>query len=137
MSKVVMFNRSVNPLTIRILPGIMCHTVTGLPTIKIVRKLTAGVLHATIGVNDQIACILTFLAGKRFGKATNLTTSRQVTAAMTGQDLTGMYINHKADVIPATTAPHVGDIGLPHLVRAGYGHALNQVAADIGSRYCK
>ena len=57
MSKAVMFNRSIDPLAIRILPGIMCHTASDLTVVKIVRKLTAGVLNATIGVNDQLAQI--------------------------------------------------------------------------------
>ena len=58
MSKAVMFNRSIDPLAIRILPGIMCHTVFDIPVVKIVGKLSAGVLNATIGVNDQLVQIL-------------------------------------------------------------------------------
>ena len=61
--QVIMLDRSVNPLAIGILPGIVRHAVPDLPTFKIVLIRLAGVLYATIRMNDQLAEVFAFLVG--------------------------------------------------------------------------
>jgi len=132
-----MLYRSVDPLAIGILPGIMGHTVSDVTAIKVVLIRGTGVLNPSIGMNDQLAYILALLAGKGLGQAANLTCRAQILAAMTSHDLTGIQIDHKADVVPAAAAPHIRDVGLPHLVWTGNSHTFNSVSADADASHGK
>src|SRR6056297_1664646 len=101
-----MLDRSVNPLTIGILPGIMSHTVRYLPAGKVILIRITGVLDTAICMNNQLAQVVAPVAGKRFGQAGNLTCCAQIPAAMACQDPAAIHINDKADVVPAATTPH-------------------------------
>ena len=132
-----MLYRAVYALTIRILPGILGHTVAYLMPAQILFVNITGVLNTTVSVNYKTFKTLFLIGFNSLFKTSDLTFSTQIPAAMAGYNPTGVHINHKTDVIPTVARPNIGNIGLPNLIGAFYAHPLNQVPADVGTGYRK